>query len=235
MNNGARRFGRFASYANVMSTVAVISALGGSAYAATVVMITNPHQVGTGVIVSRNLKNGAAVKLADLTTGARKALQGKTGPQGPAGATGPTGAAGTSVFGATIPSGQTVTGAWGGRYIAPQAPYNNSYLISYSLPAKAPAPLGDLDVNTASNTAAGDPDTSCTGSVDAPTAPAGKVCIYIGNAVNAQVTGFSLIKPGSNTTQPGDDYGFVVRILDTGTTGNTATTAAEGTWAYTAP
>ena len=129
----------------------------------------------------------------------------------------------------------TVTGAWGGRYIAPQAAYNNSYLISYSLPAKAPGPLGDLDVNTASNTAAGDPDPSCTGSVDAPTAPPGKVCLYIGNAVNAQVTGFSLIQPGSNTTQPGDDYGFVVRILDTGTTGNTATTAAEGTWAYTAP
>jgi hypothetical protein len=95
--------------------------------------------------------------------------------------------------------------------------------------------LSDSDVNTASNAAAGDPDPTCTGSVDAPTAPPGKVCLYIGSSNNAQVTGFSLINPGSGTTQPGDDYGFIVRILDTGTVGNTATTSAEGTWAYTAP
>ena len=134
-----------------------------------------------------------------------------------------------------MPAGQTITGAWGGRYIAPQLAFNNSYLVSVSFLLKAPAPLTDTDVNVAPNTVAGDPDPSCTGSADNPTAPAGKVCIYIGSSSNALVTGFSLISPGSDSSTNGDEYGFIVRILDDGTVGNTATTSAEGTWAYTAP
>ena len=112
---------------------------------------------------------------------------------------------------------------------------NNSYLISSSFPVKAPAGLSDTQVNAAPNAAAGDPDATCTGSSDNPSAPAGKVCIYISRANNAQVTGFRLTNPGVAGTSPGDAYGFIVRILDTGTVGNTATTNSEGTWAYTAP
>jgi hypothetical protein len=204
-----------------MATFAVFMVLGGSAYAAGAI-ITNSNQIAKHVIVGRNIKTGA-VKLANLSVGARQALKGQKGDPG------------ASVFDSAIPSGTTVTGAWGGRYIAPQLPFNNSYLLSTGFPVKAPAPLTDAEVNVAPNTAAGDPDPTCTGSVDNPTAPAGKVCIYIGSSNNATVTGFKLVSPGTAGTQPGDAYGFIARVLDKGTVGNTATTSAEGTWAYTAP
>lgn len=141
----------------------------------------------------------------------------------------------SSLLASALPSGQTIAGAWGGRYIAPQLAANNTYLISTSFPVRAPVPLGDADVNVAANAAAGDPDAACTGTADNPTAPPGKVCIYVSRANNASVTGFRLTDPGTGGTSPGDAYGFVVRILDAGTVGNTATVNAEGTWAYTAP
>jgi hypothetical protein len=224
-----RRTPRFLSrltYANLMATFAVFMVLGGSAYAAGAI-ITNSKQIGKHVVASRNLKNGA-VKLNNLSSAARTALKGDQGDPGTPGAPG------ASVFDSAIPSGTTVTGAWGGRYIAPQLAFNNSYLLSSSFPVKAPASLTDAQVNVAPNTAAGDPDPTCTGSVDNPTAPAGKVCVYIGSSNNATVTGFKLVSPGTGGTQPGDAYGFIVRMIDKGTVGNTATMAAEGTWAYTA-
>ena len=227
---GSTESHRRLSYANVASTLALVIALGGgTAWAAHHYLITSKKQIKPSVL--RALHGARGKQGANGTNG----TNGTNGRNGRNGATGPTGAAGIGVLAGSIPSGTTVTGAWGGRYVAPQLAHNNSYLISYSLPMKAPAPLSDTSVNTAANAAAGDPDPACTGTVDVPTAPAGKVCLYIGSSANATVGGFSLIQPGGGTTQPGDDYGFVVRILDAGTVGNTAATSAQGTWAYTAP
>jgi hypothetical protein len=217
---GGRRRSHFA---NVVSLLALFFALTGGAYAAL--------QLPSNSVGTRQLKNGA-VTLKKISHSAQQALRGDRGPQGPQG---DRGAPGTSVFASSVPSGKTIAGAWGGRYIAPQLALNNSYLISTSFPVKAPVGLSDAMVNAAPNAAAGDPDTTCTGSVGNPTAPRGKVCIYINRANNATVTGFRLTDPGVSGSAPGDAYGFVVRILDTGTVGNTATTNAEGTWAYTAP
>ena len=224
------------SFANVVSVLALFIALGGGAYAAT--------QLPRNSVGTKQLRNGAVTlkKIARHTRTSLRGPRGATGAQGSQGSQGPKGDkgnkgdAGTSVFANSIPSGTTIAGAWGGRYIAPQLAFNNSYLISTSFPVKAPQPLADTDVNTAPNgTVAKDPDTTCTGSANNPTAPKGKVCIYISNSSNAGVTGFRLTNPGTTGTAPGDAYGFIVRILDAGTVGNTSTVAAEGTWAYTAP
>ena len=208
--------------------VALFIALVGGAVALPGANTVDSGDIKDNTVRSRDIRN-KTIQVKDISVAARKALKGATG------ATGPRGAAGTSIFTSSIPSGRTVAGAWGGRYIAPQLAVNNSYLISSSFPVKAPAGLSDTQVNAAPNAAAGDPDATCTGSSDNPTAPAGKVCIYISRANNAQVTGFRLTNPGVAGTSRGDAYGFIVRILDTGTVGNTATTNAEGTWAYTAP
>lgn len=211
--------------------VALFVALVGGAVALPGTNTVDSGDIKDNTVSSRDIKN-KTIQVKDISFAARRALKGARGARG---ATGARGAAGTSVFTSSIPSGRTVAGAWGGRYIAPQLAANNSYLISSSFPVKAPAGLSDTQVNAAPNAAAGDPDATCTGSSDNPTAPAGKVCIYISRANNAQVTGFRLTNPGVAGTSPGDAYGFIVRILDTGTVGNTATTNAEGTWAYTAP
>ena len=143
------------------------------------------------------------------------------------------------MFASTIPSGTTVTGAWGGRFIAPNKPTTNSYLLTTSFPVPAPVALDDAHVNTAPYTpnpvVSLDGDPSCTGTADDPTAPAGKVGIYISDTSNATVEGFSLADPGGGTSEAADRYGFIVRVLDGGGTGDTASTSAYGTWAYTAP
>lgn len=214
---------RRVGFANALSLVALFFALTGGAYAAT--------QLSANSVGTKQLKNGA-VTLKKISHSAQLALKGAKGDTGPQG---PKGDPGTSVFESSVPSGKTIAGAWGGRYIAPQLAFNNSYLISTSFPVKAPVALSDADVNTAPGTGATDANAACTGSADNPTAPAGKVCIYISRSENAKVAGFRLTNPGVNGTSPGDRYGFIVRIIDNGTVGNTSGTNAEGTWAYTAP
>jgi hypothetical protein len=81
------------SPALVVSVIALIVALGGSAVAATT-LITRSDQIRNGVITSADLKDGAAVGAADLTSTARAALAGRAGPPGAAGAPGSQGAPG---------------------------------------------------------------------------------------------------------------------------------------------
>jgi len=72
------------TYANVASTMALVLALAGTSYAA----ITLPRnsvgseQVRSRAIESRHVDNGS-LRLADLGSGARRALRGQEGPPGP--------------------------------------------------------------------------------------------------------------------------------------------------------
>lgn len=222
------------SPATVIAILALVVALTGTALAA-------------NLISSRNIKDGT-IKKRDLNAKLVKALskpgprgaQGPPGEKGDKGDQGEQGPPGASVFdGGTIPSGTTITGAWGGRYItAVPGNQQNSYLLTYSFPLPAPQRLTDSRVNFGANTASpvGDADPACTGSVANPTAPANKVCIYSnegpnGTRSNSTLTGFKLSAAGVATDA--DAYGFTVRIVDAGTVPGTL--RAEGTWAYTAP
>jgi hypothetical protein len=74
------------SYANVMATLAVFIALGGSSYAA----LTLPrNSVGSAQIRARAVTSSEirdrAVRLRDLAASTRVALRGQQGPAGPAG------------------------------------------------------------------------------------------------------------------------------------------------------
>lgn len=203
------------------------------------------------LVTSSQIKNGT-IKLKDLSSAARKALLGSVGPTGPkgadgkngakgvtgaTGATGPTGPAGTSFFdGGSIPSGKTITGVWGGRYPAPLIanPQENSYLLPVGFPLPAPVALTDANVQFGASTAApvGDADLACTGSAAGPTAPSGKVCIYVDESTrsNSTLTGFKLVAAGGATAA--DRFGFEIRIVNITQPGMMR---AEGTWAYTAP
>ncbi|MCB0875615.1 MAG: hypothetical protein R2718_03215 [Solirubrobacterales bacterium] len=197
--------------------------------------------VAANLITSSEIKNGT-IKKQDLSAKLKRALKGKSGPQGPPGEKGDKGDPGeqgppgpSGLSGGTIPSGTTVTGAWGGRYTAALAgTQTNSYLLTYSFPLPAPVRLTDAQVQFGAGTAGpvGDADPACTGSVASPTAPAGKVCIYSQDNArdNSTLTGFKLSAAQANTDA--DAYGFTVRMVNISTPG---TMRAEGTWAYTAP
>ena len=214
-----------------------------AALAAALVLVSSGTTVAATQITSGMIKNGT-IRLKDISPRARAALRGNVGPQGQQGARGPQGipgTPGTSIFNtATLPSGVTVRGVWGGRYISAIAgAQQNSYLLEYSFPLPSSQLLTDADVQFGAATAqpVADNDPACTGTVANPTAPAGKVCIYVneGTRSNATLTGFSALPAAP--TSGADAFGFAVRIINMNDPGTTSspTIRAEGTWAYTAP
>ena len=186
------------------------------------------------------------VTLADRATNAQRATNADN-----ALALGGTAAAGYLSFASrTIPSGVTVTGAFGigsnvtvavtTTIVPPSAPdpmttptnaTSTTAMTSdirqvVQLPGPAPADLSDATVNFA-NAGAADADPACSGTATAPTAPAGKVCLYLTSAAGAGTTLDGQAIPGL----AGSRSGFVVHAANT-TLGEVG---AFGTWAYTAP
>lgn len=113
------------THATVVAYLALFAALGGSAVAASGVLIKKPSQVGRGVITSAALKDKAAVNVKDLTPRARAALKtaGPAGPQGPAGpSTGPAGGALTGNYpNPGLANGAITTSAFAPSAKAPDA------------------------------------------------------------------------------------------------------------------
>lgn len=129
----------------------------------------------------------------------------------------------------TIPSGSTVTGvaAWDHVSVLDNADVN----IYVQLPARAPAALSFINVNFAPNALAIDGDATCTGTVAAPTAPAGKVCIYVQNSVRVDtLRGLGLAANGLTPS----DQAFAIRF-NTNDAAPPQDMYLYVTWAYTAP
>src|SRR3954447_24216630 len=78
------------SYANVMATLAIFIALGGSSYAALKLPRNSvgSTQIRTSAVHSSEVKNGS-LGVSDLATSARRSLRGTAGPAGPQGPAGP--------------------------------------------------------------------------------------------------------------------------------------------------
>jgi hypothetical protein len=153
--------------------------------------------------------------------------QGEPGPTGPSGAQGIEGPQGTPGLNAwdTIPSGQTVIGELISDTQHGETSKTN--FVDVALPARAPVPLSFDDVNFAPHAGATDADASCTGTSSAPTAPAGKLCVYVAVAsTGITFGGFDAII---------DDQGFVVLVDDAVPGVPGSTTLLWATWAYTAP
>lgn len=138
-----------------------------------------------------------------------------------------------------VPSGKTIRGVVGADHHNTASAGTADYGIDVSLPLKARNALGDADVEVNTNgwvngggqtapTSGDTGNTSCTGSVAYPTAPAGKVCIYVTGADNAaNVSGHSVL-PGTGTSP----YGFKLKWdIPTGP----GDTFVDAVWAYTAP
>ena len=127
---------------------------------------------------------------------------------------------------APIPAGVTVTGY--GSYDHAIVADNADVIVSVQLPAPAPANLDATQVNFAPNALATDDDATCTGTSAAPTAPAGKVCIYLASSAGVDTGG------GYSAEVPGFyNRSFLVQMYANGAPG--ADLYFRFTWAYTAP
>lgn len=186
-----------------------------------------------GAITTRLKCKSGETKLNASNLGAL-GLQGPKGDTGPSGEQGPQG----PVSSGTISSGQTITGILGETMFPGSVGASASIVVDYGVKV-AEAPTSEhivVKANAALTSACGsdaclnssDRDASaqaaCTGTADAPTAPAGYVCIYplslLDVANNLQ---------GHNTLNT--KFGFQVFWI----VGSGLKTSFIGTWAYTAP
>lgn len=130
-----------------------------------------------------------------------------------------------------VAAGQTISGAFG--CFAGNTADVDACNTTVSFPNPTPAALSDALVNFSASTGdfvAGDADGTCTGNVNAPTAPPGKVCLYLGNLAT---TGVSTVTGLGNTiANTNGSRGFQVALTASGTP---TSLNLEGVWAYTAP
>lgn len=212
--------------------------------------------IRNGSVTSADIKD-RTILARDLRRSLLNSLRGRRGPRGaagptgfagPAGPTGPAGAkgdkgdkgdAGASAL-ASVPSGQTIRGAVGGDFHAFDSTASD-FGVDVTLPMPAPVGLGDDDVTVVDNfwqdgggqtapTSADESEIACStapGTLDNPTAPPGKVCIYITGADHAfNVEGFS-VRFGTEESR----FGFKLK-WDASQVGDTF---VDAVWAYTAP
>jgi len=162
---------------------------------------------------------------------------GATGVTGATGATGATGPRGLSAFN-TIPAGTSVYGAVGGDFHSgssagewgatasmmgiPPVSFNNTLVVIRN--------NSNVDNNCANgSTCLSNEELSyqqyCGGSVEAPSASPGWICIYPTAAVNATQLRALAVPNGTGS------YGFTVKWV----TATSGPTIFRGVWAYTAP
>ncbi|HZB74774.1 MAG TPA: hypothetical protein VE526_01025 [Solirubrobacteraceae bacterium] len=225
------------AYANVMSTVAVFVALGGTSYAALQLPegSVGRAQLKRDSVTSAKVRQGS-LRLADFRRAERARLRGAqgpagapgaagpAGPQGPAGAQGPAGPEGSrgpaGPVVETLPSGATLRGYWSyaGRKVT-----TNGYVPSATV--SFPFPLATLpDKGPIVRPLAAPPTEDCPGDLGNPEAAPGRVCVYVSYKDGARA-----IDASSNGLTR---WGFQIYPFDVGADENVM---ADGTWAVTAP
>ena len=127
---------------------------------------------------------------------------------------------------APIPSGTTVIGyeEWDWSTSSD----NQDVTLRINLPGIAPVGLTISDVNFAPDALATDDDVTCTGSPGAPTAPAGKVCLYLNSSTLIDGLNGLAALGWTDTRQ------FRVRFFQNAI-GSGSDMYLDFAWAYTAP
>lgn len=141
----SRRIRNRLTYANVIATLALFVALGGSSYAALKLPRNSvgSQQIRTGAVASSEVKD-RSLQLQDISKPARESLAGKQGPPGAQGPAGQPGASATRDFASVTASGSFTRGTAtdGGRTTI------GSYSIGFSRPVSScafSATLGSTD------------------------------------------------------------------------------------------
>ena len=227
---------RLPSPSMVVAGAALFVSLGGVSYGVATGYIDG-REIKNNAVGTKDLKNndvrGKDVRRNSLTgSDINEASLGKVKSAGTAdtaanaGNAGQLGAKGPNAYlqyGGTIPSGTTVIGNW---YAAPSTDTAGSFgFDEVDFPALSSAAVTDATSNMGAGTTNGaDNDATCTGNADAPTAPAGKLCFYVGFQTGlTELQGFFSNGPKAK--------GGAVRVIG----GAGTQRYARGGWAYTAP
>jgi len=214
------------TYANVMSTIGVALALGGTSYAAIKLPANSvgSSQIKKGGVAGVDIRSGAVtspkVKDGSLLGADFKPGQLPAGAKGERGDRGIAGPAGPIT--SDLPRGVTLRGTFasGGTGAGSQARSGASFGLQLPIP---PTPHY-VKVGVVA------PDGCTGGTVTAPTADPGHLCVYEGGTINASATrGFFNPIDDSVTTVARSGFGVYVNSAGAGTF------VAQGTWAVTAP
>jgi hypothetical protein len=141
-------FRRHLSYANVVATLALFLALGGTA-AATRVLITKPKQIKNGVITGKKLKRGT-IQLDRLSSKTRQRLAGTAGPKGDAGAPGAPGL--VRAYGRVAGGALDTTRSHAGILSARTSGSYTCVKLDPSIDASTASPVVALDLNGGATT-----------------------------------------------------------------------------------
>lgn len=251
------------TYANVVMTLALVFAMGGGALAANRYLITTTKQISPKVLKAlrgasgQNGPAGPAGVAGPAGPAGAAGAKGETGAQGPAGPKGEpgpkgekgaTGTPGTTGFTETLPSGKTLKGEWGLAMATPEKVLFEVPIdaVSFDIPLKEAPTVHYINQQQKELTATGEQtSTACLGTVEAPTATPGSLCVYAaaeqGVSTNEGANGVffgwkwgvAVIDLARTNTPPADtasSTGFGVHVLSLEGTG----TAANGSWAVTA-
>jgi hypothetical protein len=157
-----------------------------------------------------------------VDTAVLKGPQGDVGPTGPTGPTGATGAAGApGEFAATVPSAITLTGTFGTYGLNDGSYYVSTHSFAAALSAAPTANLRPVGSN---------PNVSCPGTVAAPAAAPGHLCLYEG--IGSNRTGANIFNPLTSAAGA-SKFGFGYAFVASNVGGPFA--ISHGSWAVTAP
>jgi hypothetical protein len=204
-----RRF----SYANVAATLALVLSMSGGALAANHYLINSTKQINPKVL--KKLKGNTGKTGATGKTG----VTGAAGAQGGAGSKGETGPAGP--LSTALPSGKTLRGSYAVTVVATGAGQTDRVGVPFEFTLSAKPTVHRI-------AAGGAPTTECPGSVTAPEAQPGNLCVYekvLGNATEVEI--FDPTTGTSGSSQ----FGWYARLNSTGA----GEALSYGTWAVTAP
>lgn len=251
---------RHISVTSVLAVFALVFAMSGGAYAARKFLITSTKQISPSVLKSlkgANGKSGVAGPAgpAGPSGPAGSAGAGTAGPAGSQGPAGPAGAAGAAgkdgklgekgptgspwPAGGTLPKGSTETGAFSARFEEKTAHGDVIDPISFSIPLAASLGEGAVHYVTAEEQKEENghkPPAECPGSVEAPAAAAGNLCLYQGATEPAtSIITVPVIAPAGNVGfAPGaGTAGAFAHVHYEGVAGEAV--EFQGTWAVTAP
>jgi hypothetical protein len=210
------------TYANVMATLAMFFVLGGGAYAAGTKLAKNSvgsRELKTNAVTSSKVKDG---KLLAKDFKAGQLPAGRTGATGAQGAKGDKGDKGDpGPLPDTLPSGKTLRGAWGGGVTVTAGGQVFETSISFAFPLASAPTIHVIQAGAV-------PPSDCPGTVAAPEARPGHLCVYVRFANNG--TTVSSYGPDDQTNPR---FGLVLLKASANASGSNNEMA--GTYAVTAP